>query len=308
MGSFNKLLNMVTGLKKRYDIGNQLKEIKQRALEVSDRRKRYKMDTSSAKSVVIDPRLPGLFQEAEKLVGINTQRDKIVKLLTSGTNLYQQKVLSIVGSGGLGKTTLAKQPLDANDLQDLFLSRIFKDEVDFPQELKQVTTDILRKCDGLPLAIVSIASMLATKPASRQEWERFKILRVLDIEGCSSAQNSGYPESICTLVHLRYLRLVDSSIKRLEGDIGRMKSLKTLDLSLTLIEQLPAGVTKLKQLVHLFVPFTVTLPKGIGKMEALEELSVLNAIKTSPEALEELEKLEKLKFEDVWHLSGSEEL
>ena len=103
---------MVTGLKKRYDIGNQLKEIKQRALEVSDRRKRYKMDTSSAKSVVIDPRLPGLFQEAEKLVGINTQRDKIVKLLTSGTNLYQKKVLSIVGSGGLGKTTLAKQVFD----------------------------------------------------------------------------------------------------------------------------------------------------------------------------------------------------
>ena len=51
--------------------------------------------------------------------------------------------------------------------------------------------------------------------------------------------------------------------------------------------------------MHLFVPFTVTLPKGIGKMEALEELSVLNAIKTSPEALEELEKLEKLKVLNI---------
>jgi hypothetical protein len=34
-------------------------------------------------------------------------------------------------------------------------------------------------------------------------------------------------------------------------------------------------------------------------MEALEELSVLNAIKTSPEALEELEKLEKLKVLNI---------
>ena len=95
MGSFNKLLNMVTGLKKRYDIGNQLKEIKQRALEVSDRRKRYKMDTSSAKSVVIDPRLPGLFQEAEKLVGVNIQRVEIVMLLDNDTNVCPQTVADL---------------------------------------------------------------------------------------------------------------------------------------------------------------------------------------------------------------------
>ncbi|RLN03134.1 hypothetical protein C2845_PM13G12190 [Panicum miliaceum] len=60
-------------IKKFINIGDQLKELKERALEVSERQKWYKMDTSasSAKSVVIDPRLPGLFEEAEKLVGIN---------------------------------------------------------------------------------------------------------------------------------------------------------------------------------------------------------------------------------------------
>jgi len=52
-GFIKKLLNMVTGGKKRYDIGNKLKELKEHALEISDRRNQYKMDTStsSAKSV-----------------------------------------------------------------------------------------------------------------------------------------------------------------------------------------------------------------------------------------------------------------
>ena len=93
------------------------------------------------------------------------------------------------------------KPLDANDSQDLFLSRIFKDEVDFPQELKQVTTDILRKCDGLPLAIVSIASMLATKPASRQEWERVRD------SICSASQPNHEHEIIEQILFMSYYDL-----------------------------------------------------------------------------------------------------
>ncbi|CAL5012270.1 unnamed protein product [Urochloa decumbens] len=605
-GFIKKVINVITGLKKRYDIGNQISELKDRALEISDRRKRYRLDPSVScpKSVVIDPRLPGLFEESEKLVGIDVQRDKIVNLLTDCTDGHMRKVLSIVGSGGLGKTTLANQvlhkikirfdctafvsvsrecnvekvltdvllqfskteslftanqnednermhedlrmrrleypqlmemsrnylknkrylviiddiwdtqawneiqcafpqnrlgsrimtttrnddvatfcsfanpdlvysmkQLDANDSQKLFLARIFKHEDDLPQDMKKVTTEILKKCGGLPLAIVSIASLLASKPTSRQQWERvrdsissavekrpelenikkilfmsyyqlphqlktcflylsqfpedyeidrsilirrwiaegfiaeqrgqslqdiaennfnelvnrnmiqpvhidyngvpaacrvhdimldliislaaqenfstvmnsvkatplpniirrlslqgnfwqggnvssirsltvfepakrlppvseFQVLRVLDIEG-PSAQDSGYIEGIGNLIHLRYLRIKDSRISRFEGHVGRLRFLKTLDLEYTLIEQLPTEVTQLNQLVHLFVSHTTKLPKGIGRMVALEELSMLNAIINSPDVLQELEKLEKLKVLNI---------
>jgi hypothetical protein len=65
------------------------------------------------------------------------------------------------------------RPLDSDDSKTLFLKRIF-DREDCPLELKEVTDDILRKCQGLPLAIVNIASLLATKKTSKQEWERVR--------------------------------------------------------------------------------------------------------------------------------------
>lgn len=57
--------------------------------------------------------------------------------------------------------------LGIDDSEKLFLKRIFDHEEDF-------TSYILKKCDGLPLAIVNIASMLATKPTTKQEWGRVR--------------------------------------------------------------------------------------------------------------------------------------
>ncbi|KAL6900855.1 hypothetical protein ACP4OV_005531 [Aristida adscensionis] len=309
-GFIHKIINKVITLKAHYHIGNQINELKERVLEVSDRRKRYKLDPSSScsKSVAIDPRLPALFEEADRLVGVDSQVEKLVKWLIEDTDLHpQRKVVSIVGFGGLGKTTLANQvfqkvrsefdcmafvsisqtpdvnkiltatllqflkssstvtadqnqdtarkqeylylktleypelvnvnrdylqnkrylviiddiwskqawkevhcafphndnasrimtttriedvakfcsfphkeyvypmrPLDSDNSRILFLKRIFEAEDDCPHELKEITDDILRKCHGLPLAIVNIASLLAVKPISEKEWERVR--------------------------------------------------------------------------------------------------------------------------------------
>jgi hypothetical protein len=61
----------------------------------------------------------------------------------------------------------------------LFFQRVFKPEDDCPPELDKIADDILKKCDGLPLAIVNIAivniaSLLATKRHSKQERERVR--------------------------------------------------------------------------------------------------------------------------------------
>jgi len=61
------------------------------------------------------------------------------------------------------------KPLDSGDSRRLFLERIFDNQDVCPVELQEVTDDILIKCEGLPLAIVNIASLLATKPTSKQE-------------------------------------------------------------------------------------------------------------------------------------------
>ncbi|CAO2188106.1 unnamed protein product [Urochloa humidicola] len=63
--------------------------------------------------------------------------------------------------------------LDNDDSRRLFLKRVFY-EGDCLLELKEVINDILRKCDGLPLAIVNIASLLANIPTSKTQWERVR--------------------------------------------------------------------------------------------------------------------------------------
>nr|BAX25169.1 putative NBS-LRR type disease resistance protein [Oryza meyeriana var. granulata] len=60
--------------------------------------------------------------------------------------------------------------------RELFFKRIFGMEDDgAPEddELKRVSDSILKKCGGLPLAIVSIGSLLASKPnRSKEEWQK----------------------------------------------------------------------------------------------------------------------------------------
>jgi len=64
------------------------------------------------------------------------------------------------------------KPLSRNDSENLFLKRTLCDEDKFPVQLEGIKNEIIEKCDGLPLAIVTLASMLATKPRTEEEWER----------------------------------------------------------------------------------------------------------------------------------------
>ncbi|CAM0878497.1 unnamed protein product [Alopecurus aequalis] len=67
------------------------------------------------------------------------------------------------------------KPLNTSDSEKLFLSRAFGSmEAPCPEELKGSMGIILKKCDGLPLAIVSLASLLASYRSSGDihMWER----------------------------------------------------------------------------------------------------------------------------------------
>jgi Holliday junction resolvasome RuvABC ATP-dependent DNA helicase subunit len=60
--------------------------------------------------VAIDPRISEIYVCAADLVGIDGPREELVNLLIDTKK--KLKVVSIVGFGGLGKTTLAKQVYD----------------------------------------------------------------------------------------------------------------------------------------------------------------------------------------------------
>nr|UBY06980.1 NBS-LRR disease resistance protein [Dasypyrum villosum] len=57
------------------------------------------------------------------------------------------------------------KPLDDDHSRKLFFDRIFGSESDCPEELKQVSSQIVETCGGLPLATISIACLLANQPS-----------------------------------------------------------------------------------------------------------------------------------------------
>ncbi|GJN04971.1 hypothetical protein PR202_ga22556 [Eleusine coracana subsp. coracana] len=60
--------------------------------------------------------------------------------------------------------------LSQDDSTRLFFRRIFGSEDKCPHQLKEVSTEIVRKCAGLPLAVITMASLLTTKSYTRVEW------------------------------------------------------------------------------------------------------------------------------------------
>ncbi|VAH40330.1 unnamed protein product [Triticum turgidum subsp. durum] len=113
-----KMVGLFTKGKARHEIADAIKSINKKVQEVADRRARYNVDNIVPRpSAVtpIDPRLGALYKEVTDLVGITGTRDQeIMKLLSEGddTSKKKLKIISVVGFGGLGKTTLVKMVYD----------------------------------------------------------------------------------------------------------------------------------------------------------------------------------------------------
>ncbi|KAH6825220.1 hypothetical protein C2S53_018767 [Perilla frutescens var. hirtella] len=64
------------------------------------------------------------------------------------------------------------QPLSAEESEELFFKKAFPRNSSFPPpDLREFAENILIRCEGLPLAIVVIGALLATKKNSREEWK-----------------------------------------------------------------------------------------------------------------------------------------
>ncbi|KAF7019799.1 unnamed protein product [Triticum aestivum] len=107
-GFVRKTIRRLKTSRARHRIAGQIEEIKKLVHETSDRHRRYDLDKiipQSSNVVAIDPRVKTLYEKAANLVGMEGPKNELVDWLIDEEK--QLKVVSVVGFGGLGKTTLA---------------------------------------------------------------------------------------------------------------------------------------------------------------------------------------------------------
>jgi hypothetical protein len=119
---------------------------KKLVIEVAERRDRYKINNLplvTTDTTRTDPRLGGNYEEMKNLVGISGPKNELIQMLESeAMGEHCLKVVSIVGAGGLGKTTVAKTVY--HQLRGQFKCHAFV-SVSLNPDLSRILSSILRQ-------------------------------------------------------------------------------------------------------------------------------------------------------------------
>ncbi|XP_059440343.1 disease resistance protein RPM1-like [Corylus avellana] len=126
----HKIGHLFKKLKPRHDIATKIQDIKISIREIKEKSERYgfsslEQGSSSSESSVTchGPRVGALFIGEDEVVGIESTRDELVSWLVGGVS--KRSVISVVGMGGIGKTTLAKKVYENELVKGHFDCRVW---------------------------------------------------------------------------------------------------------------------------------------------------------------------------------------
>ncbi|XP_020188958.1 disease resistance protein RGA5 [Aegilops tauschii subsp. strangulata] len=113
-GFMDKIKISLGKMRARHRIGSEIQDLKKQIIEVGERNTRYKTREvfANTRNTAVDPRALAIFEHASKLVGIDEPMNEIIKLLMHDDGRVRTqplKIVSVVGSGGMGKTTLVNR-------------------------------------------------------------------------------------------------------------------------------------------------------------------------------------------------------
>ncbi|VAI52575.1 unnamed protein product [Triticum turgidum subsp. durum] len=143
-GFIKKTCKKGTKLKIRRKRANNIKDVKIQVRKVKERYDRYKdvIGNNTNPRTEVDPRLLAMYTKVSDLGGIEKLMDELTERLCKGDDPSGEKlkVVSIVGFGGLGKTTPAQVVYDK--LKNSFDCGVFVSVGQSP-DIKKVLRDIL---------------------------------------------------------------------------------------------------------------------------------------------------------------------
>ncbi|KAK4439821.1 Disease resistance protein RPM1 [Sesamum alatum] len=116
LGRIKQTYVSVKNLKARHQLASEMRAIRSRVQSISQGQQRYKdiyaYGTSESAPAWYDSRGDALLLEEAEVLGIKKPKKQLVEWLSSTDRTSGLKVISVVGTGGLGKTTLVRKVYD----------------------------------------------------------------------------------------------------------------------------------------------------------------------------------------------------
>ncbi|CAL5347896.1 unnamed protein product [Camellia sinensis] len=172
-GSFHKVTQTITKLKPRHEIASQIQDIKTTICEIKEGADRYGFSTSTfsehSSTSTSTSSITKVFIGDDEVVGIESLKYELISRLVD-KNQSQQAVISVVGIGGIGNTTLAKKIYDSQEVVAHFnckawvtVSQSFKPEELLKKMIKQLSGKDVLPDEGIESLIDKLRGYLSEK-------------------------------------------------------------------------------------------------------------------------------------------------